>query len=1097
MTIGRMASWLSYLCHAALGGAFRAFTPPAVHGMLMMFTPAYGPWFGWIGSIATGVYFSMFLVHRFMRFRAYRILTVNTGHFSSGGRMYYRQSVDGPLYKVDLKKSKGSDLAGNLVCPEFEYFTVGGSFLGFSESTLAGSQPVKRIASTALPQGLVILFDGEAVAGVGWRFDDTLVTARHLADNVSELWVQGSKSRIRVNTCFSTPPRDNYEHTGADIATAVLPQSTWSQIGSKAMKRTQLSIRGSGRVRVYGADAEGVYESYGDLVPNSLEQTKYGTIGYKVSTLPGFSGSPVILRTPNGGNAVVGMHICGDYGKNGQNHGACAAALSLHLTGTVSCGAKLTLDALLSESPLPKDKQDIFHTWADLEDYTLSQEASPGIRGMYHDKDTWDQADREIRDQLWGEEEQWANDSCLRKRQPRPEVMDCVLPFSETTLPMEPKPAPGLTLEPAEEVIELYPHAFEESDYLSPPGETEQELSLRLAAALDSSEGQLLGDYKKAVDSYAPQFAPLLTGFLKGEVPWSTTTTAPSKFPQELVPKRAATPEDINRLFKKLFEGDHTAITEATGFTYASLVDSPPSSVQDPFQEFRNYRDHTRTLIDKSKGTGQVMAAGDGQPFFKHIGKAKGGNRKKSRTEPLRLTEEEKAFLKTIGVEGEYVLPPNDEKSILKSMSVQAQKQTTERGLPTLDSPAALAAWLRAMKLNAGTMPDITYGAPCLEKIFAGFDDTSSGWTRRYRNLSKKTFVAKHAVALAQLGFGRLLARASCLDTLPSMTPEEMVHLGLRDPVELFVKDEGHAEKKATTETWRLICNISLADCLVEAYLGNDLNKQQIRDYQGGAVVSHTCGMGHHDEGIDRLGQHIENLFPNGRVVSTDASGWDMSVSRDAIMADATDRALRVFRSEACRGLTQPGCEQAVGTALGLFADKLCMSCHTFVSGNDIWSVEVYGITASGLPDTTTQNSFMRALGAIIAGTKSAGCAGDDLLSSSPLKEAALRSQGTITKEGMTISNWKLGEEIDFTSHGLVRSPEGKWTSTFRNVSKSLHRLLLQFREIPPAADVLGGIAYAMRNSDEQLRQLGALCAFKGWTLPDRSEWAWDGEVCA
>ena len=384
-----------------------------------------------------------------------------------------------------------------------------------------------------------------------------------------------------------------------------------------------------------------------------------------------------------------------------------------------------------------------------------------------------------------------------------------------------------------------------------------------------------------------------------------------------------------------------------------------------------------------------------------------------------------------------------------------------------------------------------------MEKIFAGFDDTSSGWTRRYRNLSKRTYVAKHAVALAQLGFGRLLARASMLGSLSSMTPEEMVHLGLRDPVELFVKEEGHSEKKAATETWRLICNVSLADCLVEAYLGNDLNKQQIRDYQAGAVVSHTCGMGHHDEGIDRLGSHIENLFPNGRVVSTDASGWDMSVSRDAIMADATDRSLRVFRSLASRGLTQPGCQQAVGTALGLMADKLCMSCHTFVSGNDIWSVEVYGITASGLPDTTTQNSFMRGLGAIIAGTKSAACAGDDLLLSSPLNEAALKGQGTITKEGMTVSNWKLGEPIEFTSHDLERDPAGKWTSTFKNVSKSLHRLLLQFRETPPAADVIGGIAFAMRSSDGQLKQLSALCEFKGWTFPDRSEWAWDGEVCA
>lgn len=1108
MTVGRLLTMLSSLCQSLFGSIFRAFVPPALQGVFALVVPGYGPGFAWVGYALSSLYFCMFLIHRFSRFRAYRFLTVNVGHFASGGKMYYRACVDSPLYRVELRRSKGSDITGTLVSPEFEYYAVGGSFLGFSESTLAGNALVKRIPSTALPQGLVILFDGENVAGVGWRYEDTLVTARHLADNVSELWIQGSKARIRVNTLFTTPPRDNYEHTGADIATAALPQSTWSQIGSKSMKRTQLSTRGSGRVRIYGADNEGVYESYGDLIPDGNEQTTYGTISYKVSTLPGFSGSPVILRTPNGGNAIVGMHICGDYGKTGRNHGACAAALSLHLTGTVSCGAKLTLDAILSETPLPKDKQDAFYSWAELRDFSLTQDHS-GIRGMFHNKDMWDQAEREIKDQVQGGEEQWAGDhdtgendddysesvmdTINRKRAEalarRLDRIDSVLMLSETALNTE-RPPPGLP-EPVD------PHAFEDSDYLSPPGETEEKLSLRLAATATTPEAQLMKDYVVAVDNYAPEFAPLLTGFLKGEVPWSSTTDTPSQFPQGRVPQREATPEDIDRLFKKLFEGDHTAITEATGFTYSSLVDTPPSRVQDPFLEFRNYRDHTRSLIDSSKKTGQVLAAGDDQPFFKHIGKAKGGNRKKARVEPLRISDEERAFLKSIGIEGEFVFPPSDEKSVQKSMAVQAKKQTTKRGLPTMDSPAMLAAWYQALKLNAGTAPELKYGAPCLEKIFAGFDDTSSGWTRRWRNLSKKSFVAKHAVALAQLGFGRLLARATMLGDLSSMTPEEMVHYGLRDPVELFVKEEGHSEKKASTETWRLIFNVSLADCLVEAYLGNDLNKQQIRDYQSGAVVSHTCGMGHHDDGISRLGAHIENLFPSGRVVSTDASGWDMSVSRDSIMADAMDRCLRVFRSEAARGLTQPGCRQAVGTALGLMADKLCMSSHTLVSGNDVWSVEVFGITASGLPDTTTQNSFMRGLGAIIAGAKSVACAGDDLLSSSPLNEGALKTQGTITKEGMTVSNWKLGEVIEFTSHDLKRSAAGKWTSTFKNVSKSMHRLLLQFRETPPTPEVIGGIAFAMRGSEEQLCQLAALCKFKGWEFPDKSDWTWDGEVCA
>jgi len=1049
------------------------------------------PWFGWLLSFVCGMYVCLYLVNRGLRYRAYRYLNVNTGHFYSGGRMYFRADADGPLYRVDLKKTKGTDLTGSLLSPEYDYISVGGSFLGFSESTLAGSHPVKRIPTSALPQGIVVLFEGETVAGVGWRYENTLVTARHLAENASELWVQGAKSRVRVNTCFTTPPVEKYEQTGADIASAELPQSTWSQIGSKSMKRTQLSTRGSGRVRVYGADAEGIYESFGDMIVNGLEQSKYGTVSYKVSTLPGFSGSPVILRTATGGNAIVGMHICGDYAKNGRNHGACAAALSLHLNGTISAGAKVTVGALLSESSVYSDKQEMFSRWEDLEDFTLNDKEEV-VRDIYHDDDVWDREDREIRGQIHGYDDEdgyesdyvgGRNDSTLSKRKLTGSLnrrspnggtsLGKKVKFSESAnAPDEPATAPE------------DPHAFEKTDYLAPPEETPHERMERQAKAGLTKEGQLMKDYQSAVESLAPQLAPVLTGFLKGECTWATTTTTRGNFDQPQIQKRDATPADIDRLFTKLFDGDHTALTEATGFTYASLVDAPPSRVQDPFQEFRNYRDHTRSLIEGSKKTGEVMEAADGRPFFRHIGKSKGGNPKKARVAPLRVTDEEKALLEVLGVEGEFVFPPNDEKSIQNSMSSQAKKQVTHRGLPLMEQ--MLDSWTRALRLQDGEKPELKYGAACLEKVFAGFDDTSSGWTRRWRNLSKRNYVAKYAVALAQLGFGRLLARASMMDSLSSMTPEEMVHLGLRDPVELFVKEEPHNKKKTASSTWRLICNISLADCLVQAYLGDGINKQQIKDYQAGQVVSHTCGMGHHDEGVDRLGSHIENLFPNGRVVSTDASGWDMSVSRDAIMADAMRRCLTVF--------TSVDSDQAVGTAIGIMADKLITSCHVFVSGKDVWSVDVYGITASGLPDTTTQNSFMRGLGAIIAGPDSVMCAGDDLLSSSPLVEENLKSQGTITKEGMEVSNWKLGEAVSFTSHSYKRSPGGKWTCKFENVSKCFHRLLLTGN---PNPDQLGGVAFAMRNDDNQLRQLAELCKAKGWEFPQKADWSWDGEVCA
>ena len=211
--MGTIVTWLSSFVYSGVDSTFRAVMPPFLRELLGWFNPGYGPWVGWMASFCLGLYACLFMLHRASRYRTYRYLSVNTGHFYSGGRMYYRGDADGPLYRVELKKAKGVDLAGSLLAPEYEYFT------------------------TDLPQGLVILFDGETVAGVGWRYENTLVTARHLADNASELWVQGTKSRVRVNTIFAAPPREKYEHTGADIASANLPQSTWSQIGSKALSK--------------------------------------------------------------------------------------------------------------------------------------------------------------------------------------------------------------------------------------------------------------------------------------------------------------------------------------------------------------------------------------------------------------------------------------------------------------------------------------------------------------------------------------------------------------------------------------------------------------------------------------------------------------------------------------------------------------------------------------------------------------------------------------------------------------------------------------------------------------------------------------------
>jgi len=1039
------------------------------------------------------------LMERARRERDFRSLELRTGHFNSNGRMYYREDKEAPLYRVNLKKTKGYAGDGSLISPEYEYSLIGELYFGFSESTLTGAAAVKRIPQSALPAGMVIIFDRENVAGVGFRYGDKLVTARHLVEVVSEMYVQGNKGRVRLDPdfVFVYPPKDEYENTGADIASVELSQNQWSLIGSKAMKRTQFSRRASGLVRVYGADNDGVYESYGHVVADGKEQKESGTISYRVSTFPGFSGSPVFVRTATGTDSVIGMHICGDYTSKNVNHAACATALSMHLTGSKGPGGKVSIDEFLNESSTPKDMQDDFDEWDDLapamtkaewrnRDRDGDQDGHAG--GDDHD-DTpqsdvsidWDDEEDHIRDQIYGES------AAKKKKKPKNEAVG--------NNKIQDKIKKRKAEKEAKRVIcAIDEHGYPVSDYLYPPGFSGEDKNVVNENARIGVVYDLMTEFCSAARQHAKPCTDFLCGFINGERTWYRCKG--DEFPYGQYPSGMtipdqveATPEQIRDLFARMYKGDHTALIDATEYTYESMVDQMDTDpmANDLFRAFREYRDHTRKLITEETAACIVMPESTNRPFFRSVAKVAGGDGGKKRKAPLALSDEDKELLRSLGIEGDFVLPPNDEHAIMASMQAQAARQKACRGLPEMED--MLLAWERAIQLNSSdTLREpsakLTYGAKRLESLFSGFDNTSSGWTRRFKNLDKKTYATKFPRELMQITVARLLARASMVHRISSMTPEELIHYGLKDPIESFIKEEPHSSDKLKKQTWRLISNVSLIDCMCEAYNDDEMNKEQIREYQSGATVSHTSGMGHHDHGIARLGSHIEKLFPSGRVISTDATGWDFSVSRDALVADATQRILRTYKIDDSK--------QSVGTAISIMCDKMAMSAHAFVTGRNLFASVIYGMTASGAPDTTTQNSFMRGLGANLAGARNTMTAGDDLLTGAPLDNDELARHGTVTKEGMAIADWKKGEPIPFTSHTLVRDANGKWSSTFCNVSKALHRLLLP--GIAVTQDQLSGVAFAMRNTKEQIDTLEKVCEAKGWNLPDREAWTWDPE---
>ena len=115
--------------------------------------------------------------------------------------------------------------------------------------------------------------------------------------------------------------------------------------------------------------------------------------------------------------------------------------------------------------------------------------------------------------------------------------------------------------------------------------------------------------------------------------------------------------------------------------------------------------------------------------------------------------------------------------------------------------------------------------------------------------------------------------RAIYADRLPTMTPMERVKAGLCDPKQIFPKPEPHGLSKIESKRWRAIWGMSMIDLCCQAVTTEPMDKDTIMKYQGDAQDHFCSGMGHHDDGIARIGRAIERLFPDGNVISADVTG--------------------------------------------------------------------------------------------------------------------------------------------------------------------------------------------------------------------------------
>jgi hypothetical protein len=452
---------------------------------------------------------------------------------------------------------------------------------------------------------------------------------------------------------------------------------------------------------------------------------------------------------------------------------------------------------------------------------------------------------------------------------------------------------------------------------------------------------------------------------------------------------------------------------------------------------------------------------------------------------PIRcVSEEAMAVLKSIGAPPEaakYCLPPTGPSAVRESLTGQFKRQAPGNW----DQIRKQGDFTAKVEEFCDMYPTVN---PCTSAQFVDFVDRfisnmdgskSAGWSARYKPGPKQIWASgKNRDDLLYLVSARLALRMASASALPTMTPWDMVKLGLRDPEELGPKMEGHDEGKVKDKRWRMIWVTSMIDAVAQAYTHKPQNNEDISAYGEEILKCQGVGMGHHDEGIAMTGKILEWVADGGdRVSCSDASGWDLSVSRDGIVFDAERRISRFT-------------EYSDTAAELLMAEAFCNSAHVIVVGKTLVVPMNFGITASGIPSTAAQNSVIRSFTLTATGATRAHTIGDDEAHAGKVDVALLATTGVITKGA--IADCPVDGPIELTSHDYEKK-DGVWTARFRNLAKMLAHLdLKRVPGEPPSDNSIKGMRHCLRHSPDEDKMLCDFVTQMGWTVFPAEDTDWE-----
>jgi len=424
--------------------------------------------------------------------------------------------------------------------------------------------------------------------------------------------------------------------------------------------------------------------------------------------------------------------------------------------------------------------------------------------------------------------------------------------------------------------------------------------------------------------------------------------------------------------------------------------------------------------------------------------------------------------------DSKFVLPPTGVGAILDSLKGQLRNQRTDRSWKHFqDAPDFAETYMSGLSELPNCAPALADFDIAFDNIVNSFDGSkSSGYSSKFLPGTKGAwFEPGKRDILKYLVKFRMALRMACASTLGTLEPSAAVLAGVIDPRCVFIKSEAHGSNKIADKRWRLIWVPSIVDSVVQGVLHISQNKKSIRSYQEGCQNRVLAGLGHHDEGIARIGQVLDWLSDGNlaNMNDEDASGWDLSVSRDAIMYDGCRRNL----------LMTGGTPSAVNvTREQMILESLCNGLHVIAVGKHLISVDIYGMTMSGIISTTEQNCNIREKQAQLCGAIRASALGDDLGYAGVVDPEKARLCGVIIKK---TSPCGPRGPFSLTSHTFTKVGD-RWHAVFENFPKLLaHIDLRRPASKPPSEDVLRGARFVCRASNDQLDFLDRLCRAMGW----------------